>query len=99
MVYTEGRSTIFKSPNVAKSRHKFCSVFAVWFTSSTSDRRVGSIQKVGQKINTRRLFEDTRSEMNESSHVMESGIDQPKRISNPCILTYASAYMGSEKPV
>ena len=32
-------------------------------------------------------------------NVSIKNIDKPNKISNPCILTYASAYMGSEKPV
>lgn len=38
-VYTDGRSTSLRSPSVAKSRHRFCSVSAVWLTSRTSDQR------------------------------------------------------------
>jgi hypothetical protein len=36
IVYTEGRSTSFKSPRVAKSRQRFWSVLGVWLTSKTS---------------------------------------------------------------
>ena len=36
IVYVDGRSTSFKSPRVAKSKQRFCSVFGVWLTRSTS---------------------------------------------------------------
>ena len=36
MVYTPGRSTSLRSPNVAKSKHRFWSVLEVWLTSRTS---------------------------------------------------------------
>jgi hypothetical protein len=36
MVYTPGRSTSLRSPNVAKSKHKFWSVLEVWLTRRTS---------------------------------------------------------------
>lgn len=42
IVYTDGRSTIFRSPNVAKSRQRFCIVFAVWLTNNTSEGKMSS---------------------------------------------------------
>ena len=39
MVYTPGRSTSLRSPNVAKSKHRFWSVLGVWLTSRMSAKK------------------------------------------------------------
>jgi len=36
MVYTPGHSMSLRSPNVAKSKHRFWGVLGVWLTSRTS---------------------------------------------------------------
>ena len=70
MVKTEGRSTIFRSPSVAKSMHRFWRVFGVWLTRRTSGGDMSNVS--GLVADPERTEHDV-----ESMHLDEGlGIDR-----------------------
>ena len=53
------------------------------------------LQCVGGLVDQEDVYRSTRQPLADAA----LGVYSPRIMSNPCILTYASAYMGSEKPV
>jgi hypothetical protein len=60
MVYTPGRSTSLRSPNVVKSKHRFWGMLGIWFTSRTSAKEGQIVMSVALARLTKPNVESVR---------------------------------------
>jgi hypothetical protein len=60
MVYTPGRSTNLRSPNVVKPKHRFWGMLGVWFTSRTSAKEGQIVMSVALARLTKPNVESVR---------------------------------------